>query len=116
MDVRRRRAAQGRLVSRPLVSADDVRRARERRETRLAVPSGAIITPLARDEAATWGIELVEGGAREAGGARPSAAHVATCDPDDVERVVRRVLAKVPAADPAQVREIARRALEQAGR
>jgi len=116
MDVRRRRVAQGRLVSRPLVSADDVRRARERRETRLAVPSGAIVTPLARDEAARWGIELVEERSPGRGRSRSDRSHAATCDPDDVERVVRRVLAKVPDADPARVREIARRALEQAGR
>lgn len=124
-------------MSRPLVSADDVRAARKRRETRLVVPAGAIVTPLARDEAARYGIELVEGDG--AGPARPDAPstgsgraapgpsrsvdiptpsarqHVPTCDDpsDPVERIVARVMAQVPGADPAQVREIARRVLEQ---
>lgn len=110
-------AEAGGVVSRPLVSADDVRAARRRRATRLAVPTDALVTPLARDEAARWGIDLVE---EERGGGAPSASpppasrpRSATCDPDDVERVVRRVLEKVPHADPGRVREIARRALEQ---
>lgn len=105
-------------MNRPLVSADDVRDARGRRLTRLVVPAGAIVTPLARDEAARWGIELVEGteSRGEGTGAAPaSGARAATCDPDDVDRVVRRVMAKVPDADPARVREIARRALEELG-
>lgn len=108
----------GGVVSRPLVSADDVREARRRRATRLEVPPDAIVTPLARDEAARWGIDLVEGeppGRRTPRATPPSSTRprAATCDPDDVERVVRRVLDRVPHADPAQVREIARRALEQ---
>lgn len=103
-------------MSRPVVSADDVRRARERRETRLAVPGGAVVTPLARDEAARWGIELVEGAAGAPARAGASArSHVPTCDPDDLERVVARVRARVPHADPAHVREIARRVLERLG-
>lgn len=123
-------------MTRPLVSADDVRDARKRRETRLTIPAAAIVTPLARDEAARWGIELVEetagvGGSRPGGGsagpgrsgatgrspatgspARP-VPHVPTCDDpgDPVERIVARVMAQVPGADPAQVREIARRVL-----
>jgi hypothetical protein len=40
---------------------------------------------------------------------------VATCDPDDLERVVERVRTQVPDADQAQVREIARRILERGG-
>lgn len=105
------------VVSRPLVSADDVREAHRRRATRLEVPPDAIVTPLARDEAARWGIDLVEGepedGAARAAARPPTRSRAATCDPDDVERVVRRVLDRVPHADPAQVREIARRALER---
>lgn len=123
-------------MSRPLISADDVRAARQRRETRLAVPADALVTPLARDEAARWGIELVEGdpaggGSPTPGGATPDRvraapstpskggrAHVPTCDDpgDPVERIVARVMARVPEADPAQVREIARRVLESRGR
>ncbi|MDX1622487.1 MAG: hypothetical protein R3199_00695 [Gemmatimonadota bacterium] len=87
-------------MARALISAEDVRAARRRRETRLSVPAGAIVTPLARDEASRWGIELVG----EAGATRESA-------PSDVERVVQRVLAQVPEADPEQVRTIARRLL-----
>lgn len=110
------------MTARPLVSADDVRAARKRRETRLDVPAGAIVTPLARDEAARWGIDLVEGIAAEPRPTAPADApstrtrpHVPTCDApsDDVDRVVARVLARVPGADPAQVREIARRVLER---
>lgn len=123
-------------MSRPLISADDVRAARKRRETRLTVPADALVTPLARDEAARWGIELVEGGPTGGGspaapggapaGDRPapstpskgSRAHVPTCDDpgDPVERIVARVMGQVPDADPAQVREIARRVLESRGR
>jgi hypothetical protein len=115
-------------VSRPVVSADDVRAAHRRRETRLAVPEGALVTPLARDEAARWGIELVEepgraaAGGRDpsagspAGGSRPeSPSRSATCDPSELDRLVERVRARVPGADPAQVREIARRVLERLG-
>lgn len=105
-------------MSRPLVSADDVRDARKRRETRLVLPEDAIVTPLAHDEAARWGIELVD--APEAAGAgrsratgRPPVPHVPTCDDpgDPVDRIVARVMAQVPDADPAQVREIALRVL-----
>ncbi|HET9581654.1 MAG TPA: hypothetical protein VFP76_02430 [Gemmatimonadota bacterium] len=100
-------------MSRPVFSADDVRAARKRGEVRLAVPDGAIVTPLARDEAARLGVELVTA---EPGRAAPAGgAHSATCDPDDLERVIERVRAQVPGADPVQVREIARRILEQAG-
>lgn len=116
-------------MSRPVVSAEDVRAARRRRETQVEVPAGAIVTPLARDEAARWGIDLVEESARGgvAGGRGPSARATsraegpaprrpaATCDPDHVERIVERVRARVPGADPAQVREIARRVLERLG-
>lgn len=97
-------------MSRPVLSADDVRAAHRRREHRLTVPAGAIVTPLARDEAAKWGIELVEG-KQVTPEAPSSATHVPTCDPDDLERVVERVRARVPDADPAVVREIAERVL-----
>ena len=99
-------------MSRPVISADDVRAARRRGETRLAVPHEAIVTPLARDEAERHGIELVR---PRAGGESPTTPtpHRATCDPDDLERLVERVRARVPGADPAQVREIARRVLER---
>ncbi|HUP18611.1 MAG TPA: hypothetical protein VM778_01525 [Gemmatimonadota bacterium] len=114
-------------MSRPVLSAADVRAARRRRETRLAVPAGAIVTPLARDEAARWGIELLEeragsgtpaaGGPSAAGssGAPSGSPRSATCDPSDLDRLVERVRARVPGADPAQVREIARRVLERLG-
>lgn len=100
-------------MSRPVLSADDVRAARRRGETRLVVPKGALVTPLARDEADRLGIELVAGGALSM--PPPTGPHAATCDPDDLERVIERVRAQVPGADPAQVREIARRILEQGG-
>jgi hypothetical protein len=103
-------------VSRPVVSAEDVRAAHRRREHRLVVAPDAIVTPLARDEAAKWGIELVAGAPR----AEPAAPgrgerRSATCDPDDLERVIERVRARVPEADPAVVREIARRVLDRLG-
>lgn len=101
-------------MSRPVVSADDVRAARRRGETGLSVPRGAIVTPLARDEAERFGIELSEtdGEGLASGGVPVGSGHVPTCDPDDLERLVERVRARVPEADPAQVREIARRVLE----
>jgi hypothetical protein len=101
-------------VSRPVVSADDVRAARRRGETDLSLPRGAIVTPLARDEAERFGIVLFETGEETAasGGGPVGSGHVATCDPDDLERLVERVRARVPGADPGQVREIARRVLE----
>lgn len=98
-------------MSRPVFSADDVRAAARRGELRLAVPADAIVTPLARDEAARRGIELVDG----EGGPVTPAPRAATCDPDDVERIVERVGERVPGADPAQVRDIARRLLERLG-
>ncbi|HUP01637.1 MAG TPA: hypothetical protein VM737_08980 [Gemmatimonadota bacterium] len=99
-------------MSRPVVSAEDVRATRRRKELRLEVPPDAIITPLAREEASRHGIELVEGEA--AGLARSPApeVHRPTCDPGDVQRIVERVRTRVPQADPAQIREIARRILE----
>lgn len=103
-------------MSRPVVSADDVRAARKRGETRLAVPSGAIVTPLARDEAERWGIELgevAESPVQAGAESRVLDPHVPTCDPDDLERLVARVRARVPDADTGQVREIARRVLER---
>lgn len=96
-------------MSRPVVSAEDVRAARRRNELQVPIPPGAIVTPLAREEADRWGIALVpspEPG--EAPGRRRS-----TCDPDEVERVVDRVRTRVPAADPSVVRQIARRVLEE---
>ena len=99
-------------MTRPVVSAEDVRAAARRGELTLAVPPDAIVTPLARDEASRRGIELVEEGAPSiASPARRSA----TCDPDDVERIVERVRARMPNADLAQVRDIARRLLERMG-
>lgn len=95
-------------MSRPVFSAEDVRAAARRGDLRLQVPPGAIVTPLARDEAARRGIELVEAGSAPAMGS-------ATCDPDDVERIVERVRARMPGADAAQVRDIARRLLERLG-
>lgn len=107
-------------MSRPVVSADDVRAAVRRGELSLAVPADAIVTPLARDEASRRGIDLVEDGGGKAGA--PAYGHggvasprSATCDPDDVERIVERVRARAPGADSAQVREIARRLLERLG-
>jgi hypothetical protein len=107
-------------MSRPVFSAEDVRAAARRGELSLAVPAGAIVTPLARDEAARRGIDLIEETVAAAsappvasGGVPPPAA---TCDPDDVERIIERVRARVPGADSAQVREIARRLLERLDR
>ncbi|MGH7571146.1 MAG: hypothetical protein ACREMK_04795 [Gemmatimonadota bacterium] len=104
-------------MSRPVVSAENVRAARRRGETGLPVPQGAIVTPLARDEAERFGIELSEMGAARGGsgvGGDPGeSGHVPTCDPNDLERLVERVRARVPGADPAQVREIASRVLER---
>lgn len=100
-------------MTRPVLSADDVRAARKRGETRLVVPEGALVTPLARDEADRLGIEFVAAGDLPI--PTPTGRHAATCDPDDLERVIERVRSQVPGADPAQVREIARRILEQGG-
>ena len=94
-----------------MFSADDVRAAARRGELRLSVPPEAIVTPLARDEAVRRGIELVEG---DSGPPAP-APRSPTCAPDDLERIVERVGARVPGADPAQVRDIARRLLERLG-
>lgn len=108
-------------MSRPVISADDVRAVHRRREHRLAIPAGAIVTPLARDEAAKWGIELIEGAGTGAAATAsaglsspaPALPHVATCDPGDLERIIDRVRKQVPDADPAVVREIAQRVLER---
>jgi len=108
-------------MSRPVFSAEDVRDAARRGELSLAVPAGAIVTPLARDEAARRGIDLIEESV--AAGSAPGIAsggvpppRAATCDPADVERILDRVRGRVPGADSAQVREIARRLLERLGR
>jgi hypothetical protein len=108
-------------VPRPVVSADDVRAAHRRGQHRLVIGSGSIVTPLARDEAARWGIELVvEGVGRHTGERPPGEAsksrHAATCDPDDLERIVERVRQQVPEADAAVVREIAERVLGRLAR
>ena len=109
-------------MSRPVFSAEDVRAAARRGELALAVPPDAIVTPLARDEAVRRGIELVEAvpGAAGAPPSVPGAASLAgspsrsaTCDPDDVERIVARVRARMPGADASQVRDIARRLLDR---
>ena len=103
-------------MSRPVVSADDVRAAARTGELRLEIPAGAIVTPLARDEAARRGIELVEGGEGSRGpSSESSPRRAATCDPDDVERIVERVRERVPSADAGMVRDIARRLLERLG-
>jgi hypothetical protein len=80
------------------------------------VPAGAIVTPLARDEAERLGVDLVLNEPGALSTTVPGGRHAATCDPDDLDRVIERVRAQVPGADPAQVREIARRILEQGGR
>lgn len=116
-------------MSRPVFSAEDVRAAARRGELRIAVPPDAIVTPLARDEAARRGIELDESGSPSmspgqmstasissaTGGGASSPRRPATCDPDDVERIVERVRARMPGADATQVRDIARRLLERLG-
>ena len=108
-------------MSRPVLSAEDIRAAARKGELRLAVPAGAIVTPLARDEAVRRGIELVEErGSSAVPSPSPGSTSLApprssTCDPDDVERIVERVRARVPGAETAQVRDIARRLLERLG-
>ncbi len=102
-------------MSRLVVSADDVRAAHRRNELSLPIPAKAIVTPLAREEAAKWGIELAESAGR-VGDSDPADPRLATCDPDDVQRIVDRVRARAPGADPAQIREIARRVLEEDAR
>lgn len=104
-------------MSRPVVSAEDVRAAARRGELQLAMPADAIVTPLARDEASRHGVELVVGQEAPRGSdpLRADRSRAATCDPDDVERIVERVRARVPGADPGQVRDIARRLLERLG-
>ena len=108
-------------MSRPVFSADDVRAAARRGELTLAVPPDAIVTPLARDEAARRGIELIEAVPETARASTAMAslavspARSATCDPDDVERIVERVRARMPGANASQVRDIARRLLERLG-
>ncbi|HUF88491.1 MAG TPA: hypothetical protein VMR66_00760 [Gemmatimonadota bacterium] len=102
-------------MSRPVVSAEDVRAAARAGQTRLAVPLDAIVTPLARDEASRRAVELVEATVERSAATPPAGRRSATCDPDDAERIVERVRARVPGADPAQVREIARRLLERLG-
>jgi hypothetical protein len=98
-------------VTRPVFSAEDVRAAARRGELSIAMPPDAIVTPLARDEAARRGIALLDTPASTASSPRRSA----TCDPDDVERIVERVRARLPGADVGQVRDIARRLLERLG-
>ena len=110
-------------MTRPVFSAEDVRAAARRGELTLAVPPDAIVTPLARDEAGRRGIELVEVKPGAAASTRSTAAaglagaptRSATSDPDDVERIVARVRARMPGADASQVRDIARRLLERLG-
>lgn len=102
-------------MSRPVVSAEDVRAVAREGGLRLELPANAIVTPLARDEAARRGIELVEGGASGSSSGGVTPRHAPTCDPDDVDRIVERVRERVPGADPAVVRDIARRLLERLG-
>ncbi|MFN2382993.1 MAG: hypothetical protein ABR559_01870 [Gemmatimonadota bacterium] len=104
-------------MTRPVISAEDVRAVHRARGSRLELPADALVTPLARDEADRWGIEL-------ATASPPSTTpHAPTCDPpsdagrdEALEQIVTRVQARVPQADPAQVREISRRVLEQVRR
>ena len=108
-------------MSRPVVSAEDVRAAARKGELRIGVPPDTIVTPLARDEAARRGIDLVEverepptpASSIDATGAAGPRSRSATCDPDDVERIVERVRARMPGADARQIRDIARRLLER---
>lgn len=97
-------------MTRPVVSADDVRAAHRRNEVKLQIPPGALITPLARDEASRWGIEFIDGDVEK--------QHTATCDDpgDTLEQIVARVQARVPGADPTHIREIARRVLARLGK
>lgn len=93
---------------RTVISADDVRSARRAGELRVVVPPTAIITPLAREEAARWGIELLS-----AAEAPPPAEARGSKDPEDVERIVARVRGLVPDADPEVIRQIARSVLRR---
>lgn len=100
-------------MTRPIVSAEDVRAARRASELRLTVPPDAIVTPLAREEAGRWGIELIEA---DADSATIESVSNCSCDDSDLDRVVERVRTRVPEADPRQVREIARRVLQSRDR
>ncbi|MDR0466062.1 MAG: hypothetical protein LBH94_01755 [Deltaproteobacteria bacterium] len=46
-------------MSKPLITAHDVREARKAGRTEIAVPLGAIVTPQAKDDARDYGIRLV---------------------------------------------------------
>ena len=43
----------------PIITADEVRKARQEGRAEIAVPPGAIVTPQARDDAGAFGIRLV---------------------------------------------------------
>ncbi len=83
-------------MSRRLVTADDIKAAVA--AGRFLVPRGAIITPLAREQAASLGVELVVGSALE-GDAEPAAASEAITQ--QAQGIVAKLLAgNTPAATP----------------
>ena len=55
----------------PIITADEVRKARQEGRIEIALPPGAIVTPQARDDAGAFGIRLV---ASAGGSCAPSCA------------------------------------------
>lgn len=85
-------------MSRPLVTAAEVEAAAP--QGHLRVPGGAIITPLAREQAASLGVELLEPG-------DDSAPTVAT-QPDDLARHIRGIVEAMLSSEAPTQRPAAR--------
>lgn len=84
-------------MARPLVSAADIRDARS---GEFVVPTGAIVTPLARDLARDRGIRLVEQGVNpSASRSSRSSGSSGSSETEDLESQVRRLVAAMLAGD-----------------